>query len=173
MGQQLLNQVNLVRDDIATERIATLKLTLNSKFVEGKLSVYFREVTLDPNSSKFSRLDIDIHQNVRVTIELDSAIEWFWSNRFSAITTKDIGSNFYSNLQYSECGEKFAYYDDNNEAKRYRFIRFTARYNENGDKENGERFPYNMNINMVNGADGRILPVTFDPDIRNPPPKGG
>ncbi len=176
MGQFTFNQINLPRDpaiEAEAEGFGILHLTLTSEGSGKDQSIFYREVTLNPKDSTKSRLDIDIKQNQRVVIELDETIGWFWSNKYSAITTKNKEWDFYSNLQYSECGQKFFDYDTVDESKRLRFVRFIARYNKNSTQDAGELFPYNLNINVINRADGKILPITFDPDIRNPPPSGG
>jgi hypothetical protein len=179
MGNKTFNQFNIGRTPTGQNPPTNLKplnLTLMSEPDGDKLSFYFEgkieSVTGGPITT---RLDLDIiRENYQVTIKLDESTDWHWSNTLSAITTKKQLKKFYLDLRYSADGQTFFYYDDDNDEtinNRYRYIRFIAIYNKDGDHEIGEKHAFSLNISLVNSNE-KVLPITLDPDIRNPPPNG-
>ena len=107
-----------------------------------------------------------------IAIEEDSVVEIalrgdqiFFSKEMEAITTKDELTAFYGGLEYDGYDEKL---------DRYRIVRFAARYNRGGKKDTTHSF--NLNVDFLQqfcDTGPRWIPLTIDPDIKNPPPMIG
>ena len=102
---------------------------------------------------------IAIEANSEVVIKL-TGDQIFLSKEHDAITLKGDFAAYYGDLIY----------DDYDEAKgRYRQVSFRARYNLGGKR--GTSHPFNINVDLhIPGGKPEWVPITIDPDIKNPPP---
>jgi hypothetical protein len=113
---------------------------------------------------------------MRVEIYLNRApsnIEWRWSRKLDAFTTKDSSRHpHYGDLHYKVDDDS----DDNSWVKARRWLRgdlykeskaIMFRAKQAGGREPGYH-AYSLNIE-IKQSDGRWLPITIDPDVRNPP----
>ena len=100
-----------------------------------------------------------------MVIALDPAKEWRWSTAIDAITTKEPFPSYYFDLRY--LGKNGSYTRETFPADEACLqIAFGAKYNR--DNMLGAAIqPYNLNLELIY-ADGTALPITIDPDIRNP-----
>lgn len=102
---------------------------------------------------------IAIEENSEVVIELYGE-QLFFSKEYDAITTKGDFSSYYGGLAYDD-------YDP--ERDRYRRVSFLARANKRGKR--GTRHPFNLNVDLHQpGSKLEWIPISIDPDIKNPPP---
>lgn len=110
-------------------------------------------------------LDLSIAKDCRVVIALDPAQSWRWSTAIDAVTTKESFPGLYFDLQY--LGKNGSYTRETFPADEACLqIAFGAKYNK--DNMLGPAIqPYNLNLELIY-ADGTALPITIDPDIRNP-----
>lgn len=97
---------------------------------------------------------------VEITLQSD---QLFFSKMMHGITTKEDLSTFYGGLEYDGYDEKL---------DRYKIVRFTARYNRNGKYDTSHAF--NLNVDFLQSycenKGAKWIPLTIDPDIKNPPP---
>lgn len=116
-----------------------------------------------PNHTRV--LDLSIEQDCRIVIALDPAQPWRWATAIDAVTTKQPFPGLYFDLRY--LGKNGSYTRENfppDEACLQ--VAFGAKYNK--DNMLGPAIqPYNLNLELIY-ADGTALPITIDPDIRNP-----
>jgi hypothetical protein len=113
-------------------------------------------------------LDLDVRDNTEFFLSLDPAKDWFWSVEFDAITTKAKHDRFYGDILYERDGA----FEERIDGKGWRTkkICFYALHNKNGPL--GTRHSFSMNIDLIL-TDALHLPITLDPDIKNPPPGDG
>lgn len=175
MGNKVFAQYNLGRTPYGEKPpvpggklLLVLKSYLNPA---GTAAFYFddKEDSGNPNDPS-TRLNFDIdHDVTEVTIKLTKSMDWYWSNIYSAITTKDQLQDLYFDLQYSDNGHDFVFYDSADKTKKYRYIRFLAYKNIGAERGHGNLHAFSLNINLIMRGE-RYLAITLDPDIRNPPP---
>lgn len=102
---------------------------------------------------------ISIEGDCEVLVELKGAQVYF-SKEHDAITMKDDYTSFYGGLTYGD-------YDP--EADRYRSVSFYARFNKTGKCDTSH--PFNINVDLYQrGGKPEWVPISIDPDIKNPPP---
>lgn len=102
---------------------------------------------------------ISIEHDCEVTIILKGD-QLFFSKDYHPITMKDDFQAFYGGLDYGD-------YDKDKE--RFRSATFRARYNEGGER--GTNHPFNINVDLYQrGGKPTWIPISIDPDIKNPPP---
>lgn len=102
---------------------------------------------------------IAIEADSEVVIELRGD-QLFFSKDYDAITTKGDFSAYYGGLAYDD-------YDCKTD--RYRRVSFLARANARGKR--GTRHPFNINVDLYQpGGKPEWIPISIDPDIKNPPP---
>jgi hypothetical protein len=118
----------------------------------------------DTLTSGASRLDLDVRGDTEFFLRLDPDKDWFWSVKLDAITTKKRNDQFYRDILYERNGD-FEEREDG-EGWRTKAIRFLAVHNSAGPPA---RHGFSLNIDLVI-TDAVTLPITLDPDIRNPPP---
>jgi len=116
------------------------------------------------------RLELDKSRSLDfIPIGRDSVVEialqgeqLYFSKDMDAITTKEPLAALYGGLEYDGYEEKF---------DRYRIVRFAARYNQGGKIDTTHGF--NVNVHLLQrfvDDEPRWIPLTIDPDIKNPPP---
>ncbi len=104
---------------------------------------------------------ITITRDTRITIVLNGD-QLFFSKRYDAVTMKAELAYFYGGLEYDG-------YDP--ALDRYKSVSFSARFNRCG--KYGTIHPFNLNVDLLqDSATGNPawIPLTIDPDIKNPPP---
>ncbi len=145
----------------------------------GDLNItYFSNTTLPGENRQYTtELDFAIwHDFVIVEIyltEITNNIEWRWSTSLDAFTTKNADRReFYSDLHYKENADSRNWVkakdwiDEKGNYKPSKAISFKAKKQK---KESSENHPFSLNIE-IKQKNGKWLPVTIDPDVRNPPP---
>ncbi|WP_438729790.1 nucleotide synthetase [Parasphingorhabdus sp. DH2-15] len=129
----------------------------------------------DQNDYVTDALDFAIWAKyMRVEIYLNRApanIEWRWSRKLDAFTTKDSSRHwYYGDLHYKTDN------DDKTWVKARKWLRddlykeskaIMFRAKQAGGSKPGYH-AYSLNIE-IKQSDGRWLPITIDPDVRNPP----
>lgn len=110
-------------------------------------------------------LDIKLDGDCTVEFRLSNSIKWNWPVDYDGITTTRNHKNRYFKLLYiAQDGRQFEREDfPTNEACRR--IIFGAKHNKDdpSDRQHG----FNINLELVY-PNGDVLPITVDPDIRNP-----
>jgi hypothetical protein len=113
-------------------------------------------------------LDIDITDNLEIIISLDPP-NWYWSPYLEAITVSR-SLNFYGKLLYCDAKGVFG----PGPLPTCKSVSFLAAKNGNDprDDKSDNVHEFSMNIVIVQ-PDGQLLPITIDPDIKNPPVGSG
>ena len=102
---------------------------------------------------------VAIEADSEVTVEL-SGEQLYFSKEYDAITMKGDFAAYYGGLFYDG-------YDK--EKDRYRRVSFRARFNTGG--KSGTSHPFNINVDLYQpGSKQEWVPISIDPDIKNPPP---
>lgn len=102
---------------------------------------------------------IAIEADCEVVVELKGE-QIFLSREYDAITMKGDFTSYYGGLVYDD-------YD--REMDRYRRVSFRARFNKDGNC--GTSHPFNINVDLHQpGSKPEWIPISIDPDIKNPPP---
>lgn len=102
---------------------------------------------------------IAIGANSEVVIEL-SGEQLFFSKEYDAVTMKGDFPSFYGRLVYDDYDRKL---------DRYRRVSFLARFNEGGKRDTTH--PFNLNVDLHQpGGKPEWIPISIDPDIKNPQP---
>jgi hypothetical protein len=107
---------------------------------------------------------IAIKEDAMVEIDLEGD-QIFFSKQYDAITMKGDWQHFYGGLIYDGY---------NKAARRYTKVRFAARFNRGGKADTCH--PFNINVDLKQDdakGEPNWIPLTIDPDIRNPPPTDG
>jgi len=125
---------------------------------EGRVIYQYRTVAITPTSI----LDLKIDENSWVVISLDSDKRWQWSRTLDAVTTKDPRDQHYFELGYRTEAGQWVAREDFPADEPIRQIRFGAKLNRGNAEKHG--FSFNIDLEYPDG----ILPITIDPDIRNP-----
>ena len=138
------------------------KLHLNMSLRSGDEKI-FGEKTKDKKNREF----IHIEKDSKITFILDDNTDWRWSNSYDGITFKEDLSSLYGKIEY--CDE----FEDNSMATQgrgesvtgFKSMSFLAKHDWNGVKNAIHGFSLNIDFKQANG---NWLPVTFDPDVKNP-----
>ncbi|TIX49709.1 hypothetical protein E5222_12915 [Alteraurantiacibacter aquimixticola] len=102
---------------------------------------------------------VAIEGNSAVVIKLIGE-QVFFSKQYDAITMKGDFARYYGDLAYSELDE---------ETGRYKCVTFRARFDKEGKTDSSH--PFNINVDLyLPGSKPEWVPITIDPDIKNPPP---
>jgi hypothetical protein len=112
-----------------------------------------------PHNGKSPALDIKIHGSKWIQIELSENSAWHWHPEKAVtmgVKTDDCFQLEYKTTEGFEPGPT---------TEKCRVIRFGAQKAGSGDPD--DAYPFNLNV-MLECADGNVLPITIDPDIRNP-----
>lgn len=119
--------------------------------------------------AKFMRIEIYLHG-------APESLEWRWSRKLDAFTTKDKKrTNHYGHLHYKsdENSSEWIKADDwiqhDGLYRKSKAIMFEAKQKK---AKKGESHPYSLNIE-IQQSDNKWLPITIDPDVRNPPTRPG
>lgn len=112
-----------------------------------------------PHHGKSPSLDIKIEDSTWIQIELSKNCAWHWDTERAVTMGVAVGD--YVQLEYKTSTG----FDLDSKGEACRIIRFGARKAVDGNLD--DPYPFNMNI-LIECADGHILPITVDPDIRNP-----
>ncbi|HYE26774.1 MAG TPA: nucleotide synthetase [Allosphingosinicella sp.] len=134
----------------------------------------YAKMTTDPYNLSLS---VDEPTIIELTLDTVNDANWRWSEKLEAITTKFDYSILYGEIEYKQNDGSFK--TTKQAGYNCMVIRFKARPNKYGgttanpllhhpDKNHG----FSLNIDILQ-PDGSILPITLDPDIKNPPPDGG
>ena len=116
------------------------------------------------------RSHISVKKNTQITIKLAANKKWRFSNLYDAITTKEELTQFYGKLTY----DRKSVIEDNGEFAGHQAVMFYAKYDDVG--RIGSSHGFSMNIDLLQSgtpATGVWLPITIDPEIKNPPGSGG
>ena len=132
----------------------------------GQLGFFYRARVSKPGkpTDLTDILNIDVHADVVIEIRLSRDKIWYWSSTLDAITTKKKYDQFYGELLYEDENGVFR---PSGPIKKCRAIRFVAAKND--IDVNDDSHGFSMNIDLMQ-PDGKLLPITLDPDIKNPPP---
>ncbi|HEX8468840.1 MAG TPA: nucleotide synthetase [Allosphingosinicella sp.] len=109
-----------------------------------------------------------IEADCTIIISLDGSKSWSWSTTLDAITTKEDYTLLYGELMYKMPDGSFKKRRSGDKT-RYTTIKFVSRLNAD-IVDHGEH-GFSLNIDLIQ-ANAKILPITLDPDIKNPPPDG-
>lgn len=130
--------------------------------------------------------NVSINKDCIVTIILNDCDDdsnqkwWRFSDKYDAITTKEELRDFYGDLRYLP--EKAIHIDANDPESPiigYRKISFSVKHNKHGRQGSSHGFSINVDLlqTVPKSGDDRSnwewLPITIDPEIKNPPPTGG
>ena len=123
------------------------------------------------------RYFLNIENDSLITFLLCKKTMWRWSDSSDGITTKEPLSDFYGYIRYSKESdthifeEKDVCIDGKTETSShfsgYRAMSFLAKLDRFGVP--GRNHGFNLNVEFKQ-AKGGWLPVTIDPDMKNPPP---
>ena len=109
-----------------------------------------------------SLLDLKVYDHTFIEIWLDPTLNMQWSRKYDAITTKDDYRQYYFELRLRE-GDTLYTVDQFPGSATPLVARFGALHRAHLPPEN---HGFSMNIELVDGQSS--LPITIDPDIRNP-----
>jgi hypothetical protein len=116
-------------------------------------------------SSQLTRLlDLGVWSDCFINIRLDDSMAWRWSTDYDAITTKDDFREYYFYLRYLKDEKDYAR-PDFPKGETCKQISFGAKWDSDGPKGQTHGFSLNLEIGY---EDGTYLPITIDPDLRNP-----
>jgi hypothetical protein len=130
------------------------------------LSFFYKDIVTvpDDDDDEFEKMNIDVKKDVTIIVDLEPTKKWRWSTKLQAITTKKRYEDFYGKLLYKR-GAIYRPRPDDETWETYS-IQFLAGLNGNlFDAVHG----FSLNIDLQQ-PDGKWLPITLDPDIKNPPP---
>ena len=118
-----------------------------------------------------------IMQDAKISFILTGNTMWRWSDCCDGITTKEPLADYYGGIEYSEDPETHIFENENvvcggkTESKSlfsgYSVMSFYAKFDKSGVP--GRNHGYNLNIELKQPS-GKWLPITIDPDMKNPPP---
>lgn len=159
-----MSTVNYLQYGLAPRLDPNLDMTASPVVFNVTLGVVNGQIVLDfEQEGKPGQKYIGITKNCVVVIKLNGDQLWLSRDR-DAITTKEPLSSYYGGLVYDG-------YDKT--LDRYNTVSFNAIYNSGG--KYGTNHPFNINVDLKQtAADGTVswVPLTIDPDIKNPPPQG-
>lgn len=104
---------------------------------------------------------------------------WRFSDQFDAVTTKEELRDFYGDLRYlPDNAIRLIEGDDDSEIIGYRAISFKVKHNKYGRQGSSHGFSINVDLLQTDPTDPKNtvrsewqwLPITIDPEIKNPPP---
>lgn len=115
------------------------------------------------------RSHISVKNNTEITIKLKSNKKWRFSNLYDAITTKEELTQFYGKLTY----DRTHVIKDGNVIVGHQAVMFYAKYDDVGRVGTSHGFSINIDL-LQSGTVGQgvWLPITIDPEIKNPPGGG-
>ena len=123
------------------------------------------------------RYFINIRNDSMITFLLSKKTMWRWSDSGDGITTKEPLSDLYGYIRYGQESETHIFEDKeiivDCEPQRsllfsgYRAMSFLAKLDRFGVP--GRNHGFNLNVELKQPKGG-WLPVTIDPDMKNPPP---
>ena len=165
--QKKINAQKTFKEDPKIDAEIELSVSKDNKIV----SFIMRQISGNEKIIYRSQVDgkkyISIRNNSKIAFILSDQIAWRWSDEFDAITTKEPREQFYGYLEYSENAAYSVMVGI--ERKGFRRVSFYAKSDKNGIKGTVHGFSLNVDLQQ---ADGSWLPITIDPDIKNPPPIG-
>jgi hypothetical protein len=109
-------------------------------------------------------LNLDVYSDCFLEVWLNPRQNWQWARQLDAITTKQDFSNFYFELTYRDGAELYRRPDFPKD-KVPLIARFGAKHNLGAPP--GTRHGFSLNLDLLYPA-GDPLPITIDPDIKNP-----
>lgn len=120
---------------------------------------------------------IKIVQNSKITFILSENTMWRWSDSMDGITTKSRLSDFYGYIRYVEDAKTHIFEEqavmvdgkaeESSFFSGYRAMSYLAKLDKFGLPGRIHGFNLNVDLKQPNGG---WLPVTIDPDMKNPPP---
>lgn len=115
------------------------------------------------------RSHISVKKNTQITIKLASSKKWRFSSEYDAITTKEELTQFYGKLTW----DRTVIIEDAGKFAGHQAVMFYAKYDDVGRIGSSHGFSINIDI-LQSGtpASGVWLPITIDPEIKNPPGSG-
>ncbi len=116
------------------------------------------------------RSHISIKKDTQITIKLAASKKWRFSSLYDAITTKEELTQFYGKLTY----DRASVIEDSGQFAGHQAVMFYAKYDDVG--RIGSSHGFSINIDLLQSgtpASGVWLPITIDPEIKNPPGSGG
>lgn len=131
--------------------------------------------------------NVSINEDCTITVILNSGATesdqkwWRFSDRYDAITTKEELRDFYGDLQYHDDNAIRLLNDCSSPIIGYRKISFKVKHNKHGRHGSSHGFSINVDLLQTDPTDPKNedrsawewLPITIDPEIKNPPPTGG
>lgn len=110
-------------------------------------------------------LDLDVYNDCFLEVWLDPNKNWRWSRELDAITTKKPYEQLYFELKYRD-GDDWYDRADFPADKVPMVVRFGAKHNKPPTYPE-DKHGFSLNLELVD-SEGEGLPITIDPDIRNP-----
>ena len=138
------------------------KLHLKMSFQSGDRDI-FGTLEKGEDTPKF----VKIQKDSKITFTLDDNTDWRWSNDYDGITFKQDLSSLYGKIEYCdefECDSK-SKSDGGIIVQGFKSMSFLAKHDRNGVENTIHGFSLNIDFKQANGT---WLPVTFDPDVKNP-----
>ncbi|NMW32965.1 hypothetical protein HKD42_12920 [Altererythrobacter sp. RZ02] len=169
------------------EHSATIKLDFEAEASPGRI-IFTSGLTTGPekpvtllakNNGKVA--SINVRKNCVINLVLDhidcdgNEKWWRFSNQYDAITTKEELRDFYGKLKYLP-DEAITHPDNDDIILGYRKVSFVIKHNRDGRM--GSSHGFSINIDLLqsdpdsNPDDWEWLPITIDPEIKNPPGGG-
>lgn len=124
----------------------------------------FGEFSIASLSAPQPILNLDVYSDCFLEVWLNPRQNWQWPRQLDAITNKQDFSTFYFELTYRE-GTDLYKRPDFPKDKVPLVARFGARHNAGAPK--GTKHGFSLNLELLYPA-GDPLPITIDPDIKNP-----
>lgn len=131
--------------------------------------------------------NVSINSDCVVKIVLKSGTDaasqkwWRFSDQFDGVTTKEELRDFYGDLRYIPDNPiRLKDGDDDSDIIGYRAISFKVKHNKHGRKGSSHGFSINVDLLQTDPtkpenkdrSKWQWLPITIDPEIKNPPPGG-
>ncbi len=173
-----------ILDDIPFEgdpaRDVNLTLSIKEKQIAGNKTRIVFTMREDTNSGQsFSKVVVEelrdgigtgifylaIEENTKLTIVLDENVRWRWPLRKGVhLTTKEDCIDYYGVAQVNGTG---TFYEDGLDD------RISIYCNARDSNANVPPDGFSFTVELEQKHQGGWLPITIDPDIKNPPPGGG
>lgn len=171
--QEKLNSQKPFKQSPDVEAVIDLSVHCNDSNFEFRME----QVTgpLDFLSKKGGRYFIHVTKDTKVTLRLTGKTNWRWSNDYDGITTKRVLAHLYGKIEYSEQekdlileerkADEYGAKVETPFVRGFKAMAFYAKHDREGAV--GTSHAFNLNIDFQQ-PDGGWLPVTIDPDIKNP-----
>jgi hypothetical protein len=145
------------------QKIDNVHVWISLKAEQERIAFSFKATYSNSEDQKYSKdkYHINITRNMQVIITLTDNL-WF-SNKYDAITLKENYSDLYYQMEYEN--DSF-----DQKVGRHRTICFMADNLVGGSSAFSHGFSLNIDL-LVSG--NRWIPITIDPDFKNPPPPPG